>query len=308
MYMFHGCLCTQYNANIDQIHMISNVAMANSIGPKAAAKQLATAQGSIAMNKMLNDEPVLLIEVVKAYYTDGPNVHNGNNANEVLKLVQEEKIPLHNSLFYDLIDYVDKKLSEKKTYCGQLYDAQKHTLSASDVDAILQAMAKCEAHHKDLIAIKELIKYHDQKYTRESIKNWFGELIRHEWPTFSMNENCDKYNRYLFDKPNYITTPSSNPRPTPKSRPRKRNTTKTPKSTKTGNTTKKPKKKRQPRTSASNAQDINLDIFEEYCWYHNWRDNKCNRGENCDFGHLCSIEGCASTTHRAADHHKAMKQ
>lgn len=293
--------------NIAQIEMISSVAMANSIGQKAAAKQLATTQGSIAMNKLLNDESVLLVEVVKAYYTDGPNVHNANNANKVLELVQDEQIPLQGSIFYELIDYIDKKLSEKKTYCGQLYDASKHTMTASDVEAIRNAMARCEAHHNDLIAIKELIKFHDLKYTRESIKNWFGELLRHEWPTFSMHDKHFLYNRYLFDKPNVIHTTSPSRRSPTKTTPRKRGTKKTTKTTKTTKDT-KPRKKRQPKSSAPNAQDINLEVFTELCWYYNWRDAKCNRGENCDFGHLCSIEGCSSSAHRAADHGKTTKQ
>ena len=290
---------TTNTIQIAQLNMINNVAMAQSIGSKVAAKRLALQQGHAAVTKLLNDEPVELIEIIKAVLTDGPSAATVSQT-QIVNLIQDEKIPLYASIFYDTIDYIDFKLNQRKKTIGKLYDAYKNECTTQEVDTIQHIMARCEAHRDDLTAIKELLKFLDKKYTRESIKNWFSQLIKYEWPTISMNDNYQKYDHWLQWKmiPNYGGN-SSNATP-------RKNTPRVP--TKPKKTTKQQtKKKKQPKTPFADAQDINLACFKEVCWFHNWRKEKCNRGDQCHFPHVCSIPGCESTTHRAAEHKSAMK-
>ena len=105
-----------------------------------------------------------------------------------------------------------------------------------------------------------------------------------------MDANSEKHRKWLDNKvqPNYGS---------------RRNTTTTTKDTKQS-----PKKTRKPKAQKSiikGAQDKALQVFKEICWYHNWRKKGCTRGNTCKFAHMCSIEGCSSTSHTAPEHDSA---
>ena len=278
--------------------MVDQFALAQSIGPKAAAKKLATQQGHAAIVKLLNDESVDLTEIVKAVITDGP-LAGLTTQNQIYNLINDEKVPLYASIFYDTIDYIDKQLNEKKIQYGKLYDVNKHQLTPEDITTIQVVMAKCESHRNDLIHIKEELKFHDAKFTRESIKNWLNQLFRNEWATCTMFEKRHEYFKYLNWKmpPGYGGNSIRNQRTTATPRARKPTTKTTPKKTK-----KRTRKKRQPNSPHANAQNINLPIFDEVCWYHNWREGGCNRTGKCEVSHMCSIEGCDDASHIAPNH------
>ena len=126
------CIKIQF---IDQIQTIQSVAMANAVGIKAAAKSLASQQWRVAMKKLMNGEAVDINDIFKAVLTDGPNAYN-TNVNDIVKLVQEEKAPPHDSIIYDTFDYITKHLATRKQNLQNLLLHDLNGLKPDEIDII----------------------------------------------------------------------------------------------------------------------------------------------------------------------------
>ena len=260
--------------------------MANAIGVKAAAKSLASQQGKLAIAKLMDGEPVDLNDIFKAVLTDGPNALN-SNANDIVKLVQEEKAPTQDSVMYDAFDYIKKYLAMRKQKLENILLHESHGLKPDEIEVVQKDIQICGKRDYDLIQLKEILKYHLRQFTRPSILHWLRLVFIHEWSTATMTENHQKYSHVLVRTQTQSRAPSTKTT-TPRGRSKNKKFDK-----KYERPTKIEKKKAQART---------LEVFKEICWYHNWRKQKCIFDPNCNKAHICSIEGCGSKDHRAMDH------
>ena len=265
--------------------------MANAVGTNAAAKSLASNQGKLAMKKLMNGESVDINDIFKATLTNGPNAYN-TNINDIVKLVQDEKAPTNNTLIYDTFDYIMQNLASRKTDMNALLAHESHGLKPDEIEIVENDIQLCDLRNSDIMKLKDILKYHIKVYTKQSILHWLRLVFLNEWPKATMTQNNRNYSHVLVPIPPTVsrsnktkTTPSKQPG---KGKSRKRTTTSS-----SSKTVKK---------EYTDAQDMQLAIFKDVCWYYNWRKQKCIFGKNCNKDHICSIENCGSKDHRACEH------
>lgn len=286
---------------IAQLQSIQNTAMAQHFGQKATIKSLATAQGKVAIQKLLNNEGADLYNVVKAQMTDGAAILTVN-LNDMQKLVQEEKLPNNENLLNDVFDYINDHLINRKCQLQEYMINNQHSIQADDVYSCKQQITLCNEHQKDINDLKKKIKWHVETSTRASIFQWVRLLMYHEWPTCTMFKNRKEYDEVLKPIPQkQVTIPQSRANvPNPR-KPRKRRTKQTPKNKTTVKV--EPGTVKVGRTVCyKGAPAKALDVFQKMCFFYNWRVDGCTFGEaNCKWDHLCSEEGCGEN-HPAHKH------
>ena len=267
---------------IGESNAIQSIAMAQAIGAKTAAKSLAAAHGKNAMRKLMNGEPVDINDIFKAVLTDGPNAYHANPS-DILKLVQDERAPPHDSLIYDTFDYIQQHLTMRKVEWNDLLLNQSNGLKPEEIEAIHNENAYCTMRDVDLMELKKILRFHFKWYTRQSIIHWMRLVFLNHWKTATMATKHNDYTHVLETK-----QPTSG----------RTSNAKQPKSPKKP---KKPKMRRTTREEREYAQKITDEVFELICWYYNYRKDGCVFGKNCSKKHICSVEGCGGN-HPATKH------